>query len=224
MADKIVGMEASDLFSLGANFNPQSSSTSTLKDWPNALDSVGNNECETGINERSEYSTPYVYCNASPNIVTDLGTMFTAFGGVADSKAVTGLTVGFAAGSYATVDVEGHNHAVNEHVTQKGADISTVIPAVAGFGVPAIFVDTGTNSTPISATVTASLNHQDREGADGEHWVGDNTTVQVVVTIDYIGTPTLATTGWSIDSQGATDGNQEFDGFSITAHKFFDLT
>ena len=103
-------MEATNLFGLGANFNPQTSNADLREDAANIMDATGNIECETMVNERTEYSNSFAYCNGTPDIKTDLATLLTKFGDVHDSKKVDTLTINFEKGQYATVDIAGHNH------------------------------------------------------------------------------------------------------------------
>jgi len=233
MADKSVDLGGSNLFGLGANFHAQSSESPHNRDMANMLDASGNNECETGINNRTEYSNSFAYCNGTPDIKTDLGTIASKFGAVTDSKAPTDMTINFAAGEYATLDISGHNHDNNPHTwtTDNYSDMSTAIPAGAGFGCPDFGLTLGTDATPISATLTFSLNHIDEQDADGEHWVGKNTTPRCELSLETLGLPTSQTvaaiegdlTGWTVDTNGPADGNQELDRFIITAHRFFDI-
>jgi len=234
MSDKVVGIGGSNLFSLGDNFHAQSSDSPHQRDASNMLDAAGNNQCETMINNRTEYTNNFAYCNATPDIKTDLGTVLTAFGTVADSKLPTALNINFAAGQYATVDITGHNHDSNPHTLALSgvADVSAAVPASAGFGVPDFGITLGDNSTPISASISISLNHIDENDADGEHWSGTNTTFKVDMSIELLGLPTSLTvaalesdmTGWTVDSNGGSDNNQSLDHFTITAHRYFDLT
>jgi len=234
MADKSVALGASNLFSLGANFHAQSSESPHQRDASNMMDADGNNQCETMINNRTDYSNSFSYCNASPNIKTDLGAVLTAWGTILDSKAPDSMTINFALGAYATVDITGHNHDNNEH-TSTGLGVSNVsaaVPASAGFGVPSFGLTVGANSTPISASITISHNHIDENDANGEHWVGINTTFRAEMSLELLGLPTSQTVaaietdlaGWTVDTNGPADGNQELDRFVITAHRFFDKT
>jgi len=232
MADKVVDIGASNLFGAGANFFAQTSSSIHQREMANMLDAAGNVECETGISNMDVYENSFAYCNATPNIKTDLGTLLTKFGIVADSKAPTALTINFAAGQYATVDITGHNHDNNAHAwtTTEYADVSAAVPASSGFGVPNFGLTVGANSTPISASIAFSLNHIDENDADGEHWVGTNTNFRAEMSLELLGLPTSQTvaaietnlTGWKVDTNGSNDGNQELDHFVITAHRHFD--
>lgn len=234
MADKSVDLGGSNLFGLGANFHAQSSESPHQRDASNILDASGNVECETMINNRTEYTNNFAYCNATPDIKTDLATILTTFGAVADSKLQTATTINFSAGEYATVDITGHNHDNNAHSASVAgvADVSAAVPAGAGFGVPDFGLTVGADSTPISASIAFSLNHIDENDANGEHWVGKNTTVRAELNLELLGLPTSQTvaaietdlTGWTVDTNGPADGNQELDRFIITAHRHFDLT
>ena len=235
MSDKSVDIGGSDLFLLGAaQFNAQTSSSPHGRDASGMLDEAGNNECETMVNNRTDYSANYAYCNATPNIKTDLGAILTAFASVVSEKLITAINMQFAFGEYATLDITGHNHDDNEHTAALCgiADVSGAVPASAGFGVPDFGLTLGDNSTPISASISFSLNHIDAQDADGEHWVGTNTTFRAELSLELLGIPTSITvsqietdlTGWTVDTNGGTDGNQELDHFVITAHRFFDKT
>jgi hypothetical protein len=228
-------MEGTNLFGLGANFNPQTSNSDVREDAANIMGATGDVECETMVNERTEYANAFAYCNASPAIVTDLATLLTKFGDVHDSKKVDTMTINFEKGQYATVDVAGHNHTANAHAAglpDGYCDASAVISdATAGFGVPDWSITMGDNATPISATVSLSGNHIDREGEDGNHWQGKTTTYRAELTMTIEGVPTDITsdaieadaTGWTVDSVNATDGNQDFDGYVFAMHRHFDL-
>ena len=62
-----------------------------------------------------------------------------------------------------------------------------------GLGVPTLTgVDLGT-ATPVSMTMTFVMNHIDRTGAAGDHWVGINTTPRATVSVTYLGLPTAPT-------------------------------
>ena len=226
MADKSVAMQATDLFSLHANFKEQSSSDNDAADFAQVPDANGDvaGGCESAaFNNRNEYSMTANYCGT--DIVSDFGTFLTTFGEVQNSKAIEEIVVEFSNDAYPAVTVRGHNHDSNAHSSLQDADVSSVIPAsTGGVGCPDIWTDAGTDSSPIGVTVTFGLEHVDVNGEDGEHWVGDNKNFRADVTARYVGSPTLTTTGWKVDSQESSDSNDEFDTFTITAHKYFART
>jgi hypothetical protein len=227
MADAVVALEASDLFSVDSHFSPQRSSSIHSQSQSNTLDELGNNQCETMIDGKTDYETDYEYCNAVPAIVQDAGTLLTTFGAVADSKLITDIEFAFAAGKYATMKIKGHNHDDAAHTTGTGAaNVSDIIPAGAGFGVPTwAGVSLGSNATPIEATVNVTFNHVDKISAAGIHFVGKNITCKATITVKYQGVPTTAQpmTGWTTDTYGPEDANSDFDTYVVTAHRYFDL-
>lgn len=231
MTDKIVALNATDLYALAGNFNPQGSATSNMLDRSFILDANGNQQCETMINARTEYPTmTYAYCNAVPDIKTDLALFLTKFGDVQNSILITQLAINFAMGAYATVDITGHNHAANAHAAGLAigyADVSAAIPASAGFGVPTLAgVTLGDNATPLSLVITFSMTHIDREDEGGGHFVGKNITPIAELTYEFLGVPGTAQpiTDWISDTYGGSDGNSDFDTYGVTAHRYFDLT
>jgi len=222
MADKVVDLGGSDLFSLGATFGTTRSESLTVKDLQENTDGINDSFCSSMTNERTEYTQDANYCNATPDIDGDLADLLAAFGQVANSKAPTELTVTFEAGKHATVSITGHNHAANAHTALRNCDASGIIPASSGLGVPAFFADAGTNSSPIRATFRVSCDHIDEQDTADGHWVGQSTHFRVDVEAEYIGTPSLTTTDWNVDSQGSNEGNTTFDHYTIKAHKFID--
>lgn len=227
MADAVVDLVATDLFAVGGNFHAQRSSTLHQETAATVLDASGNEQCETMIDGKTDYDCDYEYCNAIPAIGTDLSTILSTFGAVKDSKLITNVEIGFFAGKQATVKIKGHNHDVNAHATGTGAaDVSAAIPASSGFGVPTFAgVTLGTVSTPIEATISFEMNHVDKVGSAGSHFVGKNITPKATITVKYQGVPTTPQpmTGWTADSYGPSDANTDFDTYTVTAHRYFDL-
>lgn len=222
-----VGFEATNLFAAAAQFFASASESKTISDQSNMKDAVGNIECETMINGRTEYRNTFNYCNAAPAIGTDLATLLTKFGDVHDSKKVTELTVTFKAGEYAVVEIVGHNHDANAHAagtTDGYADASALIPSGAGFGVPTwTGQNAGSNSSAIEATLRLFCTHHDRVGAAGTHFVGNSITFGAELTIKWVGVPTVALpTGWTQDDVPTGDHSEDFDEHTIRCHKWLD--
>jgi len=224
-----VGFEASDLFALGANFHEQSSNSITVETNAFMLDKSRNQECiTTGLNTMTNYDNEFAYCNATPDIKTDLGTHATQFGDVFDSKKMTQLVINYTAGEYATVTVNGHQHAENAHAAgfaEGFADVSGAIPASSGFGVPTwTGQTTGADCEFNSATLTFSGNHVDVVGADGNHFTGKTITIRAELTIEATGTPTTPLpTGWNIVSQGPGDSSTAHDTWTGTWELWYDI-
>lgn len=247
MADATVAIEASNLFSMEASFQTQSSGTAVVSNNVTVQDEFGNVSCESVITDITNYTQSAQFCGSL--FVTALGTFLTKFGDVQGSKCVTGLTINMTAGEYCTVDVEGHNHDTNAHATGLPlghADVSDFLPHELlepfvdwnGFGVPDFGITLGANASPSSATVTFSMTHVDQIDADGAHLVGRNITPRCELSMDFSGLPTSVTlsaiqtdlrshtndmlTAIS-DTTDTNDSNSEFDTFSFTAHAHTDL-
>jgi hypothetical protein len=224
-----VEINASDVFNLSglsANFHPQSSASVTTLDRANMKDSAGNYEAETMINQRVEYTQSYAY--EGTNMATDLNTFLTKFGDVQNSKAVTQIVIRLEAGAYPTLDITGHDHAVNTHTAGLSHGYANVAAAIAtntGFGIATWTGQSmGDNATPSSASITLSLNHVDKIQQSGAHFAGKNITVVAELSESYIGTPTTPTpTSWTADNYGPGDANEEFDTYTWNGHRYFDL-
>lgn len=220
-------IEASDLFGLGANFHPQSSSSSNALEAATANASDGDVACETMKNGVTTYTTDYKYCGT--DIKTDLGAFLTAFGGVSSGKLITELSVDFAAGDQPTVRVSGETADDNPAAAlgTNTADVSAAFPATAGgVTVPTLAgVTLGTDASPTSLSLTARMNKVSATGADGNHFFSQLITPIVEGSASYVGVPTSydAPTGWTTDSTEESDSNSDFDQASWTGHRNFNI-
>jgi len=227
-----IGFGPTDHFGAGANFHEQRSTTTIEEKTTFILDAAGNKECETdGLDTLTRYENEYAYCNASPDIVTDLGVLLTEFGDLHGSAKVDELNIHFEEGQYATVTIRGHQHAESAHVDDEGlADVSGCgLPADAGFGVPLLTGQVlGADASGISLDLTFRCTHVDRTGADGNHFAGKSVTFRGDVSETFLGIPTTPeATGYSTDSKSdatGNDSNVDFDEFTYTAHKFYDAS
>jgi hypothetical protein len=229
-----VAINATDHFGLGANFHPQTSSAETTFERRNIKDENGNFECETMVMEMTNYSTTYRYCNATPAIGTDLSTMLTAFGyvttGATENMFVTGLTISFADGEYADVQITGVAYGdgtMPNATTGLVANVSAAVPAGAGFGVPALAgVTLGTNAANASLSISFANNHVVSTDGDGNFFVANNISFESSCSAEYTGVPTTIepVTGWTTDSNSLADSNENHDTASWSGHRYFDKT
>lgn len=246
MADASVDLQASNLFSLHANFKTQTSGTSNTSTNITTTDEKGNVACEKDVFDIINYTQSARYCGS--NFMTDIGTFLTKFGDVQGSKIVTGLTINMTANDYVTIDITGHNHVANAHAAGLSigyADVSDFLPhepgeafaAWDGFGVPEFGLGSdGEGAT--SATVTFSMTHVDQIAQDGSHLVGKNITPRAELSMSVVGDSSalsasavqsslLANTntmgGVLVDSFDVNDSNSVFDTWAFTAHSHFDL-
>lgn len=220
MAAPTIG--ATDLFGLGSNFSPQSSDSSIRKDRSTAFDEAGDLACESMINQRTEYETPYEYCGT--DIVTDLGTILTQFGEVASSKVITGISISQERGSRPQVTIRGVQYP--SAVTAIGnADVSSLLPSSwGGVTVPTLGGVTIGDATPISLSVDIGLNHVAEQGADGEVFVAENINFLVEASAEYLGVPSAYTsvTGYTTDESSESDSNNQHERASWGGHAWVD--
>lgn len=233
----IVNLEATDVFLLeakSAKFNVQRSSIEHTEESKTIKDSAGNYECETQVQGTDNYSAEYAYCaGESPDIATDLGSFLSGFGGLENAIIITGMTVNFNAGEYATVQIDGIVYDDNHPTVAIGvADFSSTIPAGAGFGVPLVDGTTlGTVASGASVTVTCTCDLKSAIGSDGNNFANAHISFESSCTAEYVGLPSVyksdpgALLGiWTTDSHAVSDENEEFDSTSWAGHFYQDLT
>ena len=95
----------------------------------------------------------------------------------------------------------------------------------SGVGVPTLITVAGTVS-PVSADLTINANHQDKVGADGAHFWGQNIgPCRVSLSVQYEGQVTSATAGnWLNIKIAKSDDNQDTPTSTVTAEQFVDRT
>lgn len=242
MADATIDLLASNLFSLHANFKTTASTTGAPLTNASAMDEKGNVACQRNIADMTNYTQNAVYCGS--DFIADLGTFLTKFGDVQGSKVVTALNINMTAAGYVTVDITGHNHGTNAHaagLTMGYSDVSDFLPhevgeafvAWDGFGVPDFGITLGDNASPVSASVSFSMDHKDVNDEAGAHLVGKNITPRCELKMDFAGIPTSNTAALLeadfggntsdmlvplVDSVDSSDSNSDFDTFAFTAH------
>lgn len=225
MADLNIDLGATDLFSLGASFHAQSSSSEGYSTEAVALAADGDVACTRLHDSGTNYSATYKFCGT--NIVTALGSVLAEFGGVRNGKLVTGIDISFSAGEQPEITVNGHNHTTNAHGATNAPNVFNVSAAIAGTvgagNVAEIGTQAGTNADVVSSSFSFSLNHIDVEGSQG-HAAGESITARCDVTLEYVGVPSVTASSWNQILYAYTDGNEELDAATVTAHRFFDAT
>jgi hypothetical protein len=224
MPETVPVIAGTNHFSLGATFGTSSTSATESQEENVVQSSTGNYLCSSYWDKITAYTQEAGYCGgASPDIVDDLSTLLTTFGAVVNSKVPTSLRVHFEAAKAATVSIDGHQHAVNPHTTgMREADVSAIIPAGSGYGVPDLITVAGTVSA-MAADVTFELTHIDKPGADGDHFGGQHTMCKVTLSVEYEGTVGAATAGdWLNILTVKSDGNADTPTSSLTAEQYID--
>jgi len=225
------GFAATDLFAIGVNASVQSSRTSETRERSETLSSIGDIACESdAYNITTEYSADYEVCSGN-TVVAALGAALTAFGAVKDSKLITAVEVSLSNKAHPSFSITGHNHAVAPHTTgERDYDVSLAIAAQDGSGItmPMMVgnkqISVGVNSSVTDVTFSVELQHMETEGADGNHFDGENRTCRVDVSITGIGVENDITFGsdWAVDDNENTDSNQDSDQFTTGAHLYVD--
>jgi hypothetical protein len=238
MAEATLAFESTDLFdfsTLDAGFHPQTSSTSISRERDMNLANDGDVACESAeFNVITAYSCEYKFCEpaVAAGLREALATVLTQFGDIRDSKAITSIELSFNNKEYPTLSIEGHNHAVNPHLTDYGRefDVSTIVlPATfSGVGIPAIpDVTVAANNAIQSATISISMEHMEVEGSTGDHFASQNRTCRVDLSLSGVGPDsgiTYTASTWVKDDESSEDANTDPDSFSISVHRYVDAT
>ena len=205
-----------------AGLHAQSGSTEQTSELAVVVKATGDYACSQQKDDGDTYSNEYKYCGGgSPDIATALGVWLTTFGQVSNAKAMTEMRVHFEAGEAATVSIDGHQHDTNPHTTQANWSLAGIIPAASGVGVPTLITVAGT-VTPVSADLTVTVNHQDKIGATGAHFWGQNVgPCNVALSVQYEGLVTAATAGnWLNIKIASANENSSTPTSSVTAEQF----
>ena len=102
--------------------------------------------------------------------------------------------------------------------------VAGTIPDSSGLGVPELIAVTG-DVSPVEATVTFSIEHMDKVGADGGHFAGQSRTAKCELSVSYEGTVTGTTAGNWVDIKVTTSKeNTDTPTSSLTATQYFDIT
>jgi len=226
MAENVPTIASTNFFSLAATFGVKEAELTPYQDFAPRFDADGNYLCSQEYNGGNRYRNVADFCGgATPDIVAQLATILTTFGDVENSKLITQVEIGFEAGVGAEVTINGHDHTANTHVdaTLRTADVSGVIPALSGVGVPGLITVTGTVS-PSAATVNFEMEHVDKPGADGTHFEGQNMRCHVTLSVDYAGQPSGVTDGnWLNIILVKSNPNDDTPTATLTAEQWIDV-
>lgn len=244
------GYAATDLFSLGSNFSVQTSSTPRSAERAEALASDGDVACESGLfNAIQEARASYKHCGTSDTLAADWATDVGTAGALGDVIGIYILTEATVTLNYkdlpmielvghahmdvdATVGDDWTEHADNHSGSERTFDITGLIPAQQGQGIPGtIFSSNDAISISSSGTITEvvfsySCQHMDTEASDGDHFDGENRTCRVEARISGFGSVSMLSIGsnWKWDEDENSDSNTESDAFTMTVHQYVDAS
>jgi len=227
MAETNPVIDVSNHFSLGAKFALKSASEENVQQYRAIFGGTGNRSCSRTWSKGKQYAQAADYCGgASPDIAGDLDNILSAFGDVAGSALVTKCSIKFTAGDAAEVSVEGHQHDANPHGagTIRTADVSDIIPASSGVGVPELIAVAGTVDA-VEATITFEAEHVDKDAATGDHGQSQNIRVKATLEVSYSGTVTSATAGdWENIIIATSEENSDLPTSRVTCEQYVDVT
>jgi len=209
------GIESTDLFALGGDFQSQTSSDDLQKQRAMCQDNKGDELTSTLYDTKNQVSVTYSYCADTGNIA--LGSLF--IGKVAGGFHIDGVQVAYTNTGYPTITVTGHSHGTADHVDGSMVEYKPSIVLPAGFGAPDLFANSNVDAKVQNVTYTLAAEHVDVPNNVGEHLAGNNKNGTENITATYYGDPTLTTTGWDLTSDANNDSNADFDQVSINATK-----
>jgi hypothetical protein len=197
---------ATNIFSLGAGFNVQSSSTSNSRDITEVLSSVGDIACETPFNTVTTANAEYEVCGSA--------TLALLLGDTVGGYLVNSVELSHSAGQAPTVTIEGLDWP-DATITNRTYSISEAI------NIAAVASKLTTPSSGIEATevthrweceITQSM------GSDGQVKFAVSRTPKYTYTEGGLGTLTDAPTitDMTLESFENSDSNQETDTYTCT--------
>ncbi len=226
MPETVPVIQSNNYASLAASFGIKASDTTEFKAFAPIFDADGNYLCSAEYDEGDNFTQEADYCGGGlPDIVTALGVLLTAFGDVVNVALWPKIDVTFSAGVQANVKLEGHQHDTTPHIvaTLRTADVSGVIPASSGLGVPDLITVVGSVS-PVNATVAFEMEHVDKAGANGDHFAAQNMRCRVSLSVDYEGVATSATAGdWLNIVIASSNPNDDTPTSTLTAEQWIDV-
>jgi len=206
-------LAATDIFSLGSGFNPQSSSTNNARSITEVLASDGDIACQTPFNTVVTASAEYEVCGDAELSIT--------LGDVVGGYIVNSVEYSQSAGSAPTVSVEGiafdggETVATNEYAISLTADFDDVATNA--------LIDTGLddNAEPTEISHRWECEVTQSIGSDGQVSFAVSRTPKFTYTESGLGTATSAPSDSSdadliLESYENSDSNQETDTYTAT--------
>ena len=147
------------------------------------------------------------------NGTTSLGTKLPPAGKVLNGYVLTSFVVASSNDDFPTLTVMGHKHDSNSHVdtmTQYTMPAAVIAVVTGAFGAYDILDGTDTTAVVANSSYTLECDHEDVNGATGEHLVGHNYNGRHSVSQVFNGTPNAIDTlsAWSITSTAIARDNQ----------------
>jgi len=204
-------LAATDIFSLGAPFHVQSSSTNTQNSITEVLGADGDIKCLTPFNTVVTASADYEVCGS--------GTLAVDLGGRPDDYIITSVELSHSAGEAPSVSIEGMAFDGGETVTTNEYSISQAIDIAAVAGEITSGLDASAEATEVSYRWECQLTQT--IGSDGQVSFAVSRTPKLTYTESGIGTATgtPVISGYTLESYENSDSNQETDTYTATFTK-----
>ena len=244
MADAAIDFQGVDLFGLGStNFKALDGTKQVTNATYMSENSLGDEHAKFIKEDKIDFTCNYDY--VGDDFQTDfahlLGVVYT---GADDDVLLDSAVFTFAERSVIKVALTGHNHNINPHTGAVGSgtgaagsategadnnfagfdlDLSTILGATAlsseDCPTQYPFPNSNADTSQIGVTLSYTTEHTDVQSGDGEHFAGRSFNGQLSISSEFVGTPTLTTTGFTVESTTDGNGNKVFDNYSITATK-----
>ena len=199
---------ATDIFSLGAGFNAQSSTISNGRDIVDTLSSTGDIACQNAFNTEVTATAEYEVCGSQTLSIT--------LGSVVGGYMVTNVELSHEAGQAPRVSITGIANDGGESTT--GTRTYAISQAVDIAAVASILTTPATGIEATSVTHTWAMERTTGMGSDGQVAFAIARTPKYTYTESGQGTLSAAPTitGMILESYENSDSNQELDTYTCT--------
>lgn len=218
-------------FSLDSDFVVKSSTTAESEETIKQESSDGKTVLAYhDFNPITRYTAEYEYRGS--NLATDLEAKLAQ---VVNDIWIDQIVITLAHKQAAKIRIEGHNHAANAHAAAGSGEfdgfalaLSTYIGSsqgptgLASGGKP--WANANADATQTGLTLTYRCEHVDVEDHAGDHFAGDSFVGEVEARAEFIGTPTLTTTGWEMTSTELSEASKQADTYSAVGVKALTVT
>jgi len=211
---------ATDVFALGTDWEPQSSSITTALEHASASGADGDIVAETTYGTNKQVSCPYVYVGALANLALALDAAYAAAGAhvgqFTGTYIITQIEVDLspmAEGKKPMVTFTGVNGFAASSNIYKASALVLFSPACA---IPDIIANSDSDSELTSETYTISAQFGTDATKLGEIIRGCTFGGVETLALGYFGIPTLATTGWQVTNEPAAE--ETATGYSTSSY------
>ena len=219
MADVVISLGASDIFSLGAKFLAQTTSATVSQENSKMIKGNGDYQKISDVfNILTSVTATYKYTD-----ITGLGEALPKVGNVVNAYLITSIAIATSQ-EYPEITITGHQHAANAH-TDLGKNLysipADIIALLTGaWGVYDFFAKSSTLACATDSNYELSINHIDAE-CNGSHFVGQNIQGIEQATVNYVGTAATPATvsGWTVTSYDQPTSNVDFYKSTISAER-----